>query len=350
MLEELSPARPGAVNATGPAPGRPERTMRIAILGDGAAERAWFEALRARDGLDVVRATEGETAADVLVLGGPPAARADVLRRATIAGPLVICLHPPGPDDLAYLQASGRVVPDLPMRLHPAVDRLREALADGTLGECRSILYQVTAPEGDLLDAFARSVDVLRALLGEFESVTASGDPEGPEPEYDLMVRLRSRSGRLAELRISRDAEPTARLTAVGSTFPIHDVPGWSPHAALLEALGTPAAPTLEDGVRAMELTRAVRRSLKSRRTVDVRPAPLSAEAAFKSSMATIGCLILLGAVALFAAASAAQALGFESAAKLVYVIPPALAAFLLAAWARKPGASSEAPPPAGKG
>lgn len=317
--------------------------MRIAILGDGPAERAWFDALSPRDGLDVVRATEGEAAADVLVLGGPPAARADVLRRTTVEGPLVICLHPPGPDDLAYLQASGRVVPDLPMRLHPAVDRLREAMADGSLGESRSVLYQVPTPAGDLLDAFARSVDVLRVLLGEFDSVTASGDPEGPEPEYDLVVRLRSRSGRLAEVRISRDAGPTARLTAAGSAGSLGlscgEAPGWSPHSALLGVLGTPAAPTLEDGVRAMELTRAVRRSLKSRRTVDVRPAPLSAEAAFKSSMATIGCLMLLGAATLFAAASAARALGFDSAAKLVYVIPPALAAFLLTAWVRRPDA-----------
>jgi myo-inositol 2-dehydrogenase/D-chiro-inositol 1-dehydrogenase len=344
--------------------------MRIAILGDGAAEQAWFVALAARADLEVVRVADPDAPADVLILGGPVADRADILRRAPADGPVVVCPHPPGPDDSAYLQASGRVVPDLPLRLHPGVDRLRDALADGSLGEFRSVVHRVAAPGGDLLDAFARGVDVLRALLGDFETLTASGDPEGPDPRHDLTVRLRSRDGRLAELRATSGPEPAAHLTVTGANGSLSlaydaaattharlmrrpgDDPGetfaWSPHVAMLEALGTPAAPTLDDGIRAMELTEAARRSLRRRRTVDVRPAPLSEEAAFKASMATNGCLLLLGSVVLFTLASTARGLGFESAASLVYVIPLALVAFLAIALTMKPAGAPGGASPGG--
>ncbi|WP_337177213.1 hypothetical protein [Paludisphaera sp.] len=342
--------------------------MRIAILGDGAAERAWFDALNGRDGLEVARVDDPDGPADVLILGGPVADRVDYTRRVPADGPTVVCLHPPGPDDTAYLQASGRVVPDLPTRLHPGVARLRSALADGSLGEFRSVVHHLPAPDGDLLAAFARGVDVLRALLGDFEALTASGDPEGPDPRHDLMVRMRSRDGRLAEFRATSDPEAPSHLTTTGAdgslilslghgAATIDDLrhrPGdetvetyaWSPQVALLEALKSPAAPTLDDGIRSMELTDAARRSLRRRRTVDVRPAPLSEEAAFKSSMATAGCFLLLGSVALFTLASAARALGFLWAAKLAYVIPLALAAYLLIAWLMRPaGAPGDASP-----
>ena len=83
-----------------------------------------------------------------------------------------------------------------------------------------------------------------------------------------------------------------------------------------------------------MELTAAARRSLRLRRTVEVRPAPLTEEAAFKASMATAGCLLLLGTVVLLAFAGAARAMGFDSAAKAAWIVPFALAAFLAVAWA----------------
>lgn len=336
--------------------------MRIAILGDGAAERAWFDALNGRDGLEVARVDDPDEPADVLILGGAVADRVDYTRRAPADGPIVVCLHPPGPDDTAYLQASGRVVPDLPTRLHPGVALLRGTLVDGSLGEFRSIVHHVPAPDGDLLAAFARGVDVLRALLGDFETLTASGDPEGPDPRHDLMVRMRSRDGRLAEFRATSDPDASSHLTATGadgslilsfghSAATLDDLrrrPGdetvetyaWSPHLALLDALGTPSAPTLDDGIRAMELTDAARRSLRRRRTVEVRPAPLSEEAVFKSSMATAGCFLLLGSVALFTLASAARALGFTWAANLANLIPLALAAYLLIAWSMRPAGS----------
>ena len=39
-------------------------------------------------------------------------------------------------------------------------------------------------------------VDVVRALLGEIEALTASGDPPGEHPDIELVVQLRGGQGR----------------------------------------------------------------------------------------------------------------------------------------------------------
>ena len=73
--------------------------------------------------------------------GGPLEVRGEALRRAAAEGLAIICLHPPGADSEAYYQVSlsraetgAVVVPDLPLRLHPGVARLRQAMATGELG------------------------------------------------------------------------------------------------------------------------------------------------------------------------------------------------------------------------
>ena len=55
--------------------------------------------------------------------------------------------------------------------------------------------------------AFPRAVDVVRALLGEIEALTATGDPPGEDPDFELVVQLRAR--RIAP---SRDPAPIRRL------------------------------------------------------------------------------------------------------------------------------------------
>jgi predicted dehydrogenase len=74
------------------------------------------------------------------------------------------------------------LVPDLPLRLHPGVARLQEAIATGELGAFRGIRHECPAnpADGELArTTFPRMVDVVRALLGEIEALTASGDPPG---------------------------------------------------------------------------------------------------------------------------------------------------------------------------
>src|SRR2546425_944486 len=76
-------------------------------------------------------------------------------------------------------------------------------LAD--LGAFRGIRHEcsIGTMETDLVrHAFARAIDVVRALVGEIDALTASGNPAGEHPDIELVVQLRSAQGRQAEVRI----------------------------------------------------------------------------------------------------------------------------------------------------
>ena len=273
--------------------------MKVLILGDGAEELSWAswfasqsehhleeacpglrgdtpaEVLVTSD-LDLALATAG---IDVVIVGGPLGFRAEALRRAAAEGLGIICLHPPGEDSEAYYQVSlsrsetgAVVVPDLPLRLHPGVARLREAIKCGELGAFRGIRHECPAasPGEDLVRlAFPRVVDVVRSLLGEIEALTASGDPPGVSPEYELVVQLRAAEGRRAEVRVHSGPTEPARLTVNGSngsltleydpafarparlirrtrSDPLEQVvelEGWDAHEAIVRTLFRPSEP-----------------------------------------------------------------------------------------------------------
>ena len=197
--------------------------MNVLILGDGPEERAWaswfasrpehhleavhpgtlsveFPGVLAAADLDEALATAG---IDLVVVGGPIEERGEALRRAAAEGLAIICLHPPGADSEPYYQVAlsrqetgAVVVPDLPLRLHPGIARIRQAIRTGELGSFRGIRHecQVGAEDIDLArQAFPRVVDVIRSLLGEIEALTASGDPPGDHPDLELVVQLRAR-------------------------------------------------------------------------------------------------------------------------------------------------------------
>ena len=137
-------------------------------------------------------------------------------------------MHPPGADSEPYYQVAlsraetgAVIVPDLPLRLHPGVATLREAMNTGELGAFRGIRLETdSAGEGvDLVRVvFARMVDVIRALLGEIEALSATGDPPGDHPDLELIVQLRAAEKRRAELRIRSGHDSTNRLDFTGQT------------------------------------------------------------------------------------------------------------------------------------
>ena len=384
--------------------------MKILIIGDGDDERAWADWAIEQDDLDVIAVQPGfaigspfdayaiadleEALAtpglDAAVVGGPIDQRAEALRRAAAEGLAVVCVHPPGLDSEAFYQVAmsrhetgAVVVPDLPLRLHPGVDRLRAAITDGTLGALRTVRHEaIVEPDDDLVHVgFSRAVDVVRALLGEIEALTASGDPPGVAPEHELIVHLRAEGGRRAEIRLPSE---TARLTLVGALGSLSleydphferparliqrtsgrddeqvtDLGEWDPHAAIFHALRTARAietdvdarlapaPNLHDGTRSMELTEAVVRSLRRGRTIDLHYERISEAASFKSIMTSTGCMLLLGSLFVLPLALAGPALGFNQSIYIAYLILPLLilfAAFQLFRFGIKPEPEDDA-------
>ena len=355
--------------------------MRFLIVGDGEAESAWAETLDAdtdHEGLtawpglpDDVEASPKDLddalawrGVEAVIVGGPIALRDEALRKAAAAGLHAISLHPPGPNADAYYQVAlsreetgAVVVPDLPLRLHPGLGEVREAIEAGTLGLPVDLTIEVaTGPgEGDLVvEVFSRVADLVRSLLGEIGTISAFGEPPGLAPTRRLTVQLRAGDDRRAEVRIVRGegSKPT-RLTlngrsgSISAELPEVDRSDAEGRSALLGAFtsavaGRPASPGLIDGTRAMELAEGVARSLRRGRTIDLHYEEVSEDGNFKTVMTSLGCMILMSVLVALPLALAGPVLGMGWLIYIAYAIPPVLIVFglmqLLRFGVKRPG------------
>jgi myo-inositol 2-dehydrogenase/D-chiro-inositol 1-dehydrogenase len=287
-----------------------------------------------------------------------------------------ICLHPPGPDSEAYYQVSlsreetgAVIVPDLPLRLHPAISLVQGILTEGTLGkfQCLHLEIPVRNPDEDpIRETFPQVVDLARAIGGEVEAVWAIAPPKGERSRTDLNVYLDMVGGSQSQVGIWHHPSDPQKLTVccssgtmifeydpdfsqpsrfelrpANSNKEVREFDAWDSHDAiyqvLLQSLDTrqvPAkelpSPNLDDGIRAMELTEAIVRSLRRERKVDLHPQPISEEANFKSVMTSTGCLILIGILFILPLALSGNALGIPGLAYLSYLIPLMLGIFLV--------------------
>ena len=368
--------------------------MNVVILGYGDEELEWAHWLLEQDehrldavfpgftnpGLEVVRRANdlddllARRGIDAAIVGGPIELRGEYLRRCAAEGLAIVCLHPPGADSEPYYQVAlsraetgAIIVPDLPLRLHPGVSAMREALASDALGSFRGVRLE-SVSEGEGVDlarvVFPRLVDVIRVLLGEIEALTATGDPPGDRPDLELIVQLRAAEKRRAELRVRSGPEAPSRLTLSGANGSLifefdpwlqepaylirqtssgpasrQALDPWDPHAAIFSVLvaagarrGGPdlSSPSLHDATRAMELAEATTRSLRKGRTVDLYYEPISEEASFKSVMTSTGCVIIIGALLVIPLALAGPPLGFNWTIYIAYLIPPILVLFVI--------------------
>ena len=139
---------------------------------------------------------------DAAIVGGPIEQRGESLRRAAAEGLAIICLHPAGDDSEAYYQVSlsraetgAVIVPDLPLRLHPGVEAIRQVMVRGELGAFRGIRYEFPS-QGEGIDlarvVFPAASTSYASLVGEIEALTATGDPPGARPDIELLVQLRA--------------------------------------------------------------------------------------------------------------------------------------------------------------
>ncbi|WP_165222402.1 hypothetical protein [Aquisphaera insulae] len=371
--------------------------MNVLVVGDGPEELVWgawfsshpdhsllgilggYLASRVVNARFVADLDEGLALArlDLVIVGGPILARGEALRRCAAEGLAVICLHPPGDDSEAYYQVAlsreetgSVIIPYLPLRLHPGVAALRAGRENGEIGTVRALRHEISVEETDedmARHIFPVAVDPIGALLGEIDSLTASGDPPGTTPELELLVQLRSTGGDRAEIRIMSGPSEAFRLTLAGTLatltleYPsmiqgtsrlIHrslsgpeesvtELPSWDPRAAIMQVLHEALAlreepgrrapgPSLRDGTRAMELSEAVVRSLRKGRTIDLHYEEISEEAVFKSIMTSTGCMLLLSILVVVPLALAGPAIGIPGSIYLAYAILPALVLFAL--------------------
>jgi myo-inositol 2-dehydrogenase/D-chiro-inositol 1-dehydrogenase len=252
---------------------------------------------------------------------------------------------------------------------------LHQAIDGPDLGLYRGLRIEWPANHGsgDLArHVFPRLVDLVRALLGEVEALSAIGDPPGPRPVESLVVQLRCPGTRRAEIRIEKaqnqDEPAPGRLVVNGAEgslsfeFPPDfagparlilrtsrseqretQLDSWDPHAALLATLEAACAqqgaqqgrngnrgPNLLDGTRAMELSEAVVRSLKRGRTVDLHYEEISEAGTFKGVMTSVGCVILLAILVILPIALMGPALGYPGTIGIAYAIPPVLILFIV--------------------
>jgi len=263
---------------------------------------------------------------------------------------------------LSRQETGALIVPDLPLRLHPGVARLKAALERDELGPFRGLRLEapVGPTEGDLVeDVFPRMVDVLRALLGEIDSLTATGDPRGASGTENLLVVLQGPQARRAEIRLWTGSPEPAQLSALGQRGSLtlefdpsflgpsrlvqrlppggeelEELGEWDPRAAVLEVLvaavgGAEVHPDLVDGTRTLELAEATARSLRRGRTIELHFERPSEAGRFKSFMTSTGCSLLLGVLLALPAALIGPAFGMPWTLYLAWAIPPLLVVFL---------------------
>ncbi len=222
-----------------------------------------------------------------------------------------------------------------------------------------------------VLEYFARDARLLSEMCGEIKSVAAMG-PEVTAAKYtNLNVQMTGTAGRLAHWSVEPTSDsPHATISVVTSKQTIkldmtdyEDRAQWSLAGlgdegvdvaadetdladVIAARLATPAnaeaaQTSWQDATRSIELTETVTRSLKKGRTIKLHAEGRGEEDAFKGTMATLGCGILIGIMFLLFGLAAAFYIARVSGIKWVnniaswlgywpYALLAVLVAFLL--------------------
>ncbi|MEX2140172.1 MAG: hypothetical protein WD894_12980 [Pirellulales bacterium] len=307
--------------------------------------------------------------------------RLEQLRKLVQGGVPMLVAHPVHTSMLAYYEldmirreTDGVIVPFLPARRHPLAVRLKEIvnLTDASsVGRVDQVVFERALTERSkaaVLSQFARDVDLLRFLGGEVAQLGAMGSPGltavGEFAAYNnLGVQMTGAENRLFRWWVvPADEFSDSRLTVTGErgkatlTMPLEpsawrlelrtggeptvvEALPWNPYLTSLDELrGVLADRQIlsrwPDAARAVELTETIDRSLAKGRTIDLYEQEYSPSATFKGIMSSVGCALLLLALAgMIIGALAANLLkhaGFVQAAQVVGAVPYVLLGLLV--------------------
>lgn len=316
--------------------------------------------------------------------GGWSEARAEAVRALVQAGRTLLVSHPA---ELSMLwawelemirqDAGGLLVPLLPERLHPYVQRLRTMLeaalaAAGPLGQVESLVFERRVAERHrdrVLTWLARDADLVRAIVGEPARIAALGVAPDAEPSAwnSLTVGLTGSTSVPVRWQVTGGGDERLELALlcergrVELVIPVDWSKPWQwtetdqlgeqlwfdQAAAMLALLSGPSeggpldalAPARwSDAARAIEVADAVPRSLAKGRAVDLHQEEFSELGTFRGTMASAGCGLILLALGLLVIATLVGGiahefgwdLGGRLAAAWPMVVLVALGGFLL--------------------
>jgi predicted dehydrogenase len=341
----------------------------VAALAPGAVRAEAWEGVLAGAAVDAVILARDADAEQTI----------ERFRRLVQEGLPVVASHPLVDEalvaaelDMVRREFGAPVVPAVADRQHAASRTLQGWIAaadDSPLGRVEQLEMERSAAARDraeVLAHLARDLDLLVALAGEPVRVTASAPREGEGRYAGLAVAVETASGLLIRWNYQPSSQGGARLVARGQTgqATLHapaaktldepkawrlelatDVrPAWELEpwdaagevvANLQEALegraaGEPPSPSWQDACQTLDVVAAAERSLARGRTVELHGEAVGEEASFKGVMSSLGCLLLLGTLAVLVVAAVAKRLGVPGIDWLIYGLVGLLGLFLL--------------------
>jgi len=225
-------------------------------------------------------------------------------------------------------ESGGYLVPFFPGRGHPAIERLAEFVQlaeDSPLGPIEEIVMERYLPERgreDVMRWLARDVNLISSLIGQITSVSSIGNQRDDSSFSNLSIHFGGQRNISARWSVGAAREDAAGRVALSGnagrailTMPhgddpwILEVPGdpaashvfedWNEPAALATALqcaktGQQSSPTWQEICRDLDVCENAERSLRRKRTIEVRQDDRSEEGAFKGIMAAGGCALLM--------------------------------------------------------
>jgi len=330
---------------------------------------------------------------DAVLVGGDgwSDARADAVRALVQAGRTLLLSHPlvlsmlwAYEIDMIRGDSRARLIPFLPDRQQPFVERLRRRIeaglaGAGPLGSVEAIAMERRLPDRSrdaVLRAIAIDADLVRVLAGDPARLSTLGGADAESAWSTLSVGFSGPSQLPVRWQVVRGDRPGLRITLVqadgASVVDIPDVfrpgvdparpdddasGGWSwtdaggpvetAHfdrgAALLDQLhglqvlhglqGGDGQATIPVGVwadaaRAIELAETVPRSLAKGRAIDLHQEEFSELGTFRGTMASLGCGLVLATLFLLVLATLvggiARAAGWEWGERIAGLWPQA--------------------------
>ena len=322
---------------------------------------AWESLLAAAevDAVIVARAEDDDQRADQLrklVQEGIP-----LLVSHPIHGSMLVCYEL----DMIRRESGGVLLPYLPWRGHPAVERMRSLVADESaagLGRLEQVVVERAMADRDkskVTAQFAIDIDLVRFLAGELTKIGAMA-PAGADERYanlgvqlsgpgNVLVRwsvgpveeragarimLVARGGK-ATLFIPQDDGPWTLEVLRGDRRDLQEFAAWNAAAESIRHMqraiaGEEVHPDWIDACRCIELAESIDRSLNKGRTLELYYEDYSEQATFKGTMTSLGCGLLVAALAVLPVAAIAARLGVPLARYWAWILLAVFTLFLL--------------------